>query len=380
MHFFKSKSVYNFGEKNIFNIIPKDDYTQALRIKRFFIAFSSYVLICSLVILGYNLKFSPVPLRVLVLSQLGILACNIILYVMFRTGFNKRFKDPSLTLLQILIATFWLLEVLYYADSVRSAVLLDFLIIFILGLFRFNVREFLFLSFFTVAGYAGVILLLYINRPESLNYKVEILNLAILATVLPWFSLVGGYITRLRKKVERSLSDVKKSERKYMELSIIDDLTQLFNSRHFYSQLEKEIERANRYTQPLALIMLDLDRFKNFNDTYGHIEGDVVLSKIGQIIKRCLRDSDSGYRYGGEEFTVILPMTKSEDGVAIAKRIQDALQKTPFSPEPDREVWMTVSVGISQYKPKEDMRDFIRRVDKVMYQAKHEGRNRICVG
>ena len=363
-----------------FSIIPKDDDKQALRIKRFFIAFSSYVLICSLVILGYLLGLTPVSLRVLVFSQLGILAWNILLYVMFRMGFNKRFKDPSLTMLQILIATGWLLEVLYYADSVRSAVLMDFLIIFILGLFRFNVREFLFLSFFTVVGYAAVIFMLHVNRPESINDKVEALNLAILATVLPWFSLVGGYITRLRKTVAGSLSAVKESERRYMELSMIDDLTQLYNSRHFYAQLAREIERALRYGQPLTLLMLDLDQFKDFNDTYGHIEGDDVLSSIGRIIKGCLRDSDSGYRYGGEEFTIILPMTKAADGVSIAKRIQESLRKTPFAPLPGQEIFMTVSIGISQYKPAEDVRDFVRRVDQVMYQAKREGRDRICVG
>ncbi len=331
-------------------------------------------------ILGYILGFSPVPLRVLVFSQLGILACNIVLYVIFRTGLNKRFKDPSLTLFQIVVATFWLLEVLYFADSVRSAVLLDFLIIFILGLFKFNVREFLFLSFFTVAGYATVILLLYINRPETLNYKVEILNIAILATVLPWFSLVGGYINRLRSKVALSLYEIKESEKRYMELSIIDDLTQLYNSRHFYTQLEKEIERANRYNQPLTLLMLDLDKFKNFNDTYGHIEGDQVLSRLGHIIKRCLRDSDSAYRYGGEEFVILLPMTRDEEAMATAKRMQEALRKRPFSPVPGQEIFVTMSVGLSQYKPKEDMTAFVRRVDKIMYQAKHQGRNRICSG
>ncbi len=335
-------------------------------------------MVCSLVILGFNLGLTPVPLRVLVISQLGILACNILLYVMFRTGFNKRFEDPYLILLQIIIATFWLLEVLYYADSVRSAVLMDFLIIFILGLFRFSVREFLFLSFFTVAGYAVVILLLYINRPESINYKVEILNLAILATVLPWFSLVGGYITRLRKKVARSLSDVKESEKQYMELSIIDDLTQLYNSRHFYSELAKEMERSSRYGQPLTLVMLDLDKFKDFNDTYGHIEGDYVLSRIGLVIKRCLRDSDSAYRYGGEEFTIILPMTKGEDGIVTAQRVQEEFKKEPFYPVPGKEIFMTMSIGLSQYKPGEDMKAFVHRVDTIMYQAKHQGRNRIC--
>jgi diguanylate cyclase (GGDEF)-like protein len=107
---------------------------------------------------------------------------------------------------------------------------------------------------------------------------------------------------------------LRESERRYQELSIVDDLTQLYNSRHFYAQLEKEIERSNRYEQPLTLLLLDLDKFKDFNDTYGHVEGDEVLLRLATVIKRCLRETDSAYRYGGEEFTIILPMTSSEEG------------------------------------------------------------------
>jgi two-component system, cell cycle response regulator len=161
-------------------------------------------------------------------------------------------------------------------------------------------------------------------------------------------------------------------------LSIIDDLTQLYNSRYFYSQLEKEIERSNRYEQPLTLMMLDLDQFKEFNDTYGHIEGDHVLSRFGQAIKRCLRESDSAYRYGGEEFTVMLPMTTSKESIVTAKRIQAEFRKESFIPVPGKEVFVTMSIGLSQYRPKEDMKKFVNRVDKIMYQAKQQGRDMIC--
>jgi diguanylate cyclase (GGDEF)-like protein/PAS domain S-box-containing protein len=178
-----------------------------------------------------------------------------------------------------------------------------------------------------------------------------------------------------RKKAEEAL---KKSEQRYLELSIIDDLTQLYNSRHFYSQLKKEIERSNRYEQPLTLLLLDLDKFKKFNDTYGHVEGDDVLLRLGQVIKRCLRETDSAYRYGGEEFTIMLPMTTSEEGIVTAKRIQTELRKEGFSPALGKEVYMTVSIGLAQYRPKEDMRTFVNRVDRLMYQAKKDGRDRIC--
>jgi diguanylate cyclase (GGDEF)-like protein len=178
-----------------------------------------------------------------------------------------------------------------------------------------------------------------------------------------------------RKRVEEAL---RKSEQRYRELSIIDDLTQLYNSRHFHAQLEIEIERSNRYGQPLTLLLLDLDKFKKFNDKYGHVEGDNVLSKLGQVIKRCLRDPDSAYRYGGEEFTIMLPMTTGEEGIVTAKRIQAELRKENFSPVLDQNINMTVSIGMAQYKPMEDMKTFVRRVDKLMYQAKKDGRDRIC--
>jgi diguanylate cyclase (GGDEF)-like protein/PAS domain S-box-containing protein len=177
-----------------------------------------------------------------------------------------------------------------------------------------------------------------------------------------------------RKKMEDALLE---SERRYKELSIIDDLTQLYNSRHFYAQLEREIERTNRYKQPFTLMMIDLDKFKDFNDTYGHVEGDYVLSKLGSVIKQCLRETDSAYRYGGEEFTIMLPMTTSEEGMVTAQRIQTELRKEAFLPDLGKEVSITVSIGVAQYKPKEEIKAFINRADKLMYQAKENGRNRI---
>ena len=178
-----------------------------------------------------------------------------------------------------------------------------------------------------------------------------------------------------RKRTEEAL---KESEKRYRELSIIDDLTQLYNSRHFYFHLKNEMERSNRYGQPLTLLLLDLDNFKHYNDTYGHVEGDQVLWRLGQVVKRCLRETDFAYRYGGEEFTVLLPVTTSVEGFITAERIRTEFRKERFTPAPDQVVHVTVSIGLAQYKPPEEMKVFVHRVDQLMYQGKKNGKDRVC--
>ncbi|MBU0545200.1 MAG: sensor domain-containing diguanylate cyclase [Proteobacteria bacterium] len=186
--------------------------------------------------------------------------------------------------------------------------------------------------------------------------------------------LVVADITR-RKHAEEALRE---SENRYRDLSIVDALTQLYNYRHFYFQLKIELDRSNRYKLPLTLLLLDLDNFKAFNDVYGHVEGDQVLRRLGQVIKRCLRETDFGYRYGGEEFTVLLPMTTSVEGVFTAERIRTEFKNETFSPAPGQEVRLTLSVGLGQYKPKEEMKAFVHRVDQLMYQAKKNGKDKVC--
>jgi diguanylate cyclase (GGDEF)-like protein/PAS domain S-box-containing protein len=178
-----------------------------------------------------------------------------------------------------------------------------------------------------------------------------------------------------KKKVEEALQD---SEKRYRELSIIDDLTRLYNSRYFYHQLKIEIDRAERYRQPFTLLLLDLDNFKAFNDAYGHVEGDQVLTRLGQVVKRCLRQTDSAYRYGGEEFTILLPMTTSKDAAVTAERIRTEFKKENFFPVPGKDVHLTMSIGLGQYQPQEEMKVFVHRVDQFMYQGKKNGKDRVC--
>ena len=164
---------------------------------------------------------------------------------------------------------------------------------------------------------------------------------------------------------------------KLKELSITDGLTKLYNSRHFYDQLKGEIERFNRYGHQLSLLLLDIDHFKDFNDTYGHLEGDKVLVRIAKIIRSCLRKMDTAYRYGGEEFTIILPGTHGEEARTVAERLRAAVAAEDFGPDPSSKLKITISIGVTQYRKSEEIPSFVRRADKAMYQSKQAGRNRV---
>lgn len=167
--------------------------------------------------------------------------------------------------------------------------------------------------------------------------------------------------------------------KKLNTLAITDELTQLYNARHFHAQLKAEVSRAARYFHPLALLLFDIDFFKKYNDTYGHLEGDKALAAIGRITRGCLRSMDSAYRYGGEEFTVILPETTGSEAHHVAERIRGGIEDETLTPVAGKEVNVTVSVGITEFQSGETSEDLIRRADNAMYLSKRNGRNRITL-
>jgi diguanylate cyclase (GGDEF)-like protein len=175
---------------------------------------------------------------------------------------------------------------------------------------------------------------------------------------------------------KRAEEELRQSEQRYREMSITDSLTKLYNSRHFFRQLVYEVERAARYEIPLSLLLLDIDNFKSYNDTYGHPAGDKVLKALSAVIRKELRGSDTAYRYGGEEFTVIFPDSEGIDALAAAERLRKRFERLVLSPEKGARVTMTVSIGVSQYIRDEEASSFLERADMAMYRAKKQGKNR----
>jgi len=201
-------------------------------------------------------------------------------------------------------------------------------------------------------------------------------------TAAPLRDSVGqviGAIETLQDVTDRKLAEeaVRASECRHRELSITDGLTGLYNSRHFFSRAKEEVERSNRYGSPLSMILLDVDNFKQYNDTYGHLEGDHVLAALADVIRREIRGADSAYRYGGEEFIVIFPETEPAEAQIVAERLRQSFESAVFSPLPGEDARATISIGGGSYRPEEGVTAFVKRVDETMYLAKNRGKNRV---
>ena len=163
------------------------------------------------------------------------------------------------------------------------------------------------------------------------------------------------------------------------KLSIQDPLTELFNSRHFYAQLGDEIQRSERYLHPLALIFIDIDHFKAINDTYGHMVGDQVLRLIARKMQASLRSQDTAYRFAGDEFTIILPETTSDNAEFVADRIKAEMEKESLVIREQEIAKITLSMGVAEYQRNEKKEQFVHRADVTMYEAKKKGGNSIAV-
>lgn len=165
------------------------------------------------------------------------------------------------------------------------------------------------------------------------------------------------------------------------KISITDSLTELYNRRFFQDRIAEEIERARRHSQSVSLIMLDIDNFKNYNDTYGHLAGDEALRLTAAIIKTSVRNIDLVARYGGEEFAVILPMTEIMAARDIAERIRSSVASRYFPDDALRAaVKLTASLGIASFPQHADnMFELVGNADKALYLAKITGKNRVAL-
>ena len=180
-----------------------------------------------------------------------------------------------------------------------------------------------------------------------------------------------------RKRAEEAL---RISQEQLRQFSIHDPLTGLYNRRELETSLFKEIQRSDRSSHPLSLLMLDIDFFKHVNDTYGHQAGDEVLQHLAKIVTATIRAGDTATRFGGEEFVVILPETGTTDAQKLAERIRKDIADSVVTTSSGNSITYKVSIGIATYpKHGTDQASLLAAADKALYRAKESGRDRVCV-
>lgn len=187
-------------------------------------------------------------------------------------------------------------------------------------------------------------------------------------------------VARLREdqqEIATANEALSKQNEELERLSVTDALTGLHNRRHLMVTLASEVRRSHRHEHTFAVLMTDVDHFKKYNDTHGHVAGDQVLARVGSILKQATREVDCAARYGGEEFLLLLPETDVEGGVQVAERIRESMAKENFGPK-KKSVAVTLSVGVAEFPVDGDSPELvIASADAALYQAKRRGRNRV---
>ena len=185
---------------------------------------------------------------------------------------------------------------------------------------------------------------------------------------------------KLISKLKIQNDELAEANIRLRDLAIRDGLTGLFNHRYFREMLDIEIARSVRNQTEFTLLFLDVDFFKKYNDTFGHLEGDYLLSTMGALLRERIRSSDIVARYGGEEFVVLLPETAKDRGVEVAEGIRRMVESKRFTREDKKETMpVTMSIGLASFpEDGDDAQTLIHHADSLLYKAKNEGRNQVC--
>lgn len=360
-----------------------DDYRQRLRLRRFFMAQASYLMWFAIASVALAADRVQVSSRQLWVIGLLLVMTQSAVYIALRSGWNKRFADPSLTFLQIILALAWTLVLMALARDARGFMLPVYMVSLLFGVFALGRRDFIVLSILAFAGYGGLVGYELSSGPDVYSLRVQLISLIVLALLLLWTALFGAYVSRLRERLSTSNRGLRRALERNRELAEHDDLTGLYNRRYVMEALNKLKARADRCNEPFAICIIDLDRFKEVNDRFGHSAGDEALINFGRLAGETLRGMDlmgitdeaTFGRYGGEEFMLLLPITDAYGAYRCMERLRMAAATARAGDGAAPGV--TLSAGIAEYRPEESVEALLRRADRALYRAKSLGRNRV---
>jgi len=207
---------------------------------------------------------------------------------------------------------------------------------------------------------------------------ISAVNYLLLATASE--SVLLSFALADRVKTLRTTGDVlNKRMQQYRDLSITDEMTGLYNKRFFNKKMSEETIYALKWDKPMSVMVIDIDHFKSYNDSYGHWEGDQVIIRIGKILSSLIEDGQWPFRYGGEEFVLLLPDTKCDDAYQIAEYLHKTVAGQIFTTAMKSPISVTVSIGLTELRPNDNYETIFQRADEALYKAKENGRNQIVI-
>jgi len=301
-------------------------------------------------------------------------------YAALRSGWSERFAEPSMTVWQLsmgVIAVNWGYVI---CGPMRTSALFPLMVIFTFGAFSLRYRQIAFLTLFAVVSLVGAVAIRHMypgsaQAPDAVApLHVDINNILMILVVLPAVAVIAARLSALRNKLRDQRKALTTALAEVERLAVTDELTTLPNRRSILEALARSAALAERDITPFCIAVIDLDHFKQINDSLGHAAGDAVLQRFAMIANQTIRESDLLGRWGGEEFLLILPGASPTTAQAVLTRVQTAVRDSVLEGHP-----VTCSAGLAAFRRGEVPADLLARADAGMYAAKRAGRDRVIL-
>jgi diguanylate cyclase (GGDEF)-like protein len=349
------------------------DPTQRLRLAQSGLAMALMAL--SVAILVYAARLAGTPALVVAAWAALSLGGMVVFFAAIRFGWSRGLADPSLTMVQMVFAITSGAIAYAMAGPMRGATFVVLLAILMFGMFQLRPRALLLVSLYALGLFGTAMAVMAWQLPQVYRPAVELGHFLMLAATLPAVSLLAGRLTVLRERSRHQRRDLAEALARIQALAMRDELTGLINRRHMLELLEQERQRCVRSGRTFCVAMIDIDRFKDVNDRYGHAAGDEVLQRLAREALSAVRVADVLARWGGDEFVLLLSDARLQLARGGVERVRQRIEAVSLRVG-ERPLQVTISAGLAEHIAGESVATALARADAALYEAKAQGRNR----
>jgi diguanylate cyclase (GGDEF)-like protein len=301
-----------------------------------------------------------------------------LVYAAIRSGWSLRFADPSLTTVQIAFALSAAALAYAQVGPLRGAVFPVLTLVQMFGMFQLRARSAYGLAAYALILFGAVMATMSWLRPDAYPPQFERIHFLMLACMLPAVAVLTARLSRIRRRLSDQREELARALAQLHAIATRDELTGLPNRRQMQALMDQELLRSLRHHHDFCVAVVDLDHFKRVNDEHGHAAGDTVLQAFAQAGQAALRATDVLARWGGEEFVVLLPDTAMPMAMVGMERLRQHIAALQIDVGDGARVSVTVSIGLADHRRSDTLAYTLERADRLLYQAKAEGRNRTC--